>query len=237
MKKRLFNGILAITCLFSMASCDGVEFINSVIEDGLLGNSTVYITNEAGDVDTLAFTSSVADDFSKTVNDITSVATIDLSANVDLTSNDLAFPFMAFQFADTTTGSYALDHLLTVERLYHFNFDTLSSILAGPSGTNLIVIAMSDTAWYISDAGNINVSAYPAVGFMLEGTLNNVSAYYITQSNIDRLNQAIDNGTMVSPNEFIHPVTMSGNFSSRRAAIIHNLVNNAFVNGGLKNKK
>lgn len=237
MKKHFFNGILAISCLFSLSSCDGIEFINSVIEDGLLGNSTVFITSDGDNVDTLAFTSSVSDDFSKTVDDITSVATIDLSANVDLTSNDLAFPFMAFQFADTTTGTYTLDHLITIERLYHFNFDTLSNILAGPSGTNLIVIAMSDTAWYISDAGTITVNTYPEVGFMMEGALNNVSAYYITQGDIDRLNDAIDNETIVSPNDFIHPVTLNGSFSSRRAAIIHNLVNNAFTNGGMTNKK
>ena len=134
-------------------------------------------------------------------------------------------------------GSYNVDQVLTQELLYNFNFDTLAKIIRDPAGFNIVAIAVSDTAWYISNTGSIVLSNYPSVGHELEGSFNNVGAYYFTESDVDRLNEAIENGAAFNMADYFHPVTITGTFTSRRANLIHSLIEEAFFKGGLCNLK
>lgn len=242
MKKRLLSLLAGVFAILSLSSCEDLGIISDIIEEGLFGEATVYITNTDQDnnstVDTVKFASSVVDNFTivDDASETSTIATIDFCAQVDLSNAALAFPFMAFQVSDTATGSYTVNEFLTTERLRNFNFDTLASIIRSPAGFNLVVIALSDTAWYISNSGAINISEFPAVGYTVKGTFNNVKAYYVTQSDIDRINDDMMNtGQMIDLDGYLPQVTLTGSFSSRRTTIIHDLVQQAFYEGGLSN--
>ena len=237
MKKRLFLGFgaVAVACVAFFASCE-FGTVNTIIEEGLFGNANVTITDNDGS-EYIAYQSSIIDHFVK-VDDVTNqthVAAIDFSANVDLSKGELTFPFMAYQITDTLTDSYTCDQILTQERLNNFNFDSIAALLRDPSGFNMLIIAVSDTAWYVSNSGSIVVSTFPSVGHEVQGSFNNVGAYYFTITDVDNLAVALDNGAEFNLNQFFHPVTITGSFNSRRAAVIHDLVEEAFFNGGLCN--
>lgn len=242
MKKRLFSGLFAaFACMMSLTSCDDLQLIGEIATEGLLGNATVVITgggyysNDSTNVDTVKFKSSVTDCITKTTDsgDVF-VATLDFCANVDLTNANLSFPFLAFQVVDTNAAVYPLGQMLTLSRLQNFCFDSIASLIREPAGINMLVIAVSDTSWYIAHSGDIVVTTYPAVGHLMQGTFNNIGAYYFTQSDVDRLNDDINNRVMItSIEEYFHPVTMTGTFASRRANISE-LVQRAFYQGGLK---
>ena len=228
MKKRLFYGITMIAAIFTLASCE-IDSVTDAITEGIFGSASVTI-NDNGSTQELSYESSVVDCFIGENN----VSTLSFSCNVDLSNSALVFPFMAYQFSDTTTGTYTCTQILTEQFLRGFNFDTLASVISCASGVNIVAIAVSDTAWYISNGGTISVSDYPWYGGNVEGTFNNITAYYFTQSDIDRLNADLDNGGTFNLNAYGRQVTLNGTFASRRYAIIHTLIENAFgPNGGL----
>lgn len=241
MKKRLFSGIFALACMFSLTSCDDLELFGSVVTDGLLGNATVVITgggyysNDSTNVDTVKFKSSISDCIVKVVDSSeVNVATLDFCANVDLTNANLSFPFLTFQVVDTTAAVYPLGQILTLSRLQNFCFDSIASLVREPAGVNMMIIAVSDTSWYIAYSGDITVTTYPAVGHIMQGTFNNIGAFYFTQGDVDRLNEDVNNGAIITSIEsYFHPVTMSGSFSSRRANLSE-IIQRAFYQGGLK---
>ena len=236
MKKVLFLGAAA-ALMMSLSSCDE-NFVIGGLEEGLLGNASVVIDGEGyyNGTDTVTFSSSLADIFGRETEDTIHFSTLSLCANVDLANENLSFPFLAYQLRDTTTGVYPMETILTTQRLRNFNFDSIVEVLMQPSGFNCVVIAVSDTAWYISNSGNLNVSDFPSVGHNLEGTFSNIGAYYFTISDVERINENMDAeiaaGTFSLDNYF-HPVTINGQFSSRRYVIIHDLVQWAFTEGNL----
>ena len=235
MKKRIiFSALAACAILFS--ACD-TTIISDAIDEGFLGDADVVITGGGyyGN-DTVHFESSIVNGFYLEDSMTSIVATIDFCANVDLVTAELAFPFLGFQINDTTSGVYQMSEILTVDRLRNFNFDSLAILLRQPCSYNLMVIAVSDTSWYVSNSGSLTVNSYPIVGLMMEGSFVNVGAYYFTQSDVERLNDNMDAeltaGTFDLTNYF-HPVTINGTYSSRRTTIADNLIRDAFYNGGL----
>ena len=237
MKKHLLFGIgtLAIACVAFFASCDP-ESLTTVMEEGLYGSANVTITDNNGSQN-IGYQSSIIDHFVKEdpVSGQTYVAAIDFSANIDLSKGELTFPFMAYQITDTIVASYPCDQLLTEQRLHNFNFDSIAALISNPSGFNMMVIAVSDTSWYVSNSGSINITSFPTVGNVVQGNFNNIGAYYFTMSDVERLNDALENGADFNLNQFFHPVTITGTFTSRRTTVIHDLVEEAFYNGGLTN--
>ncbi len=237
MKKSLFFGfgVLAIACVALFTACE-IESVSSVIEEGLFGSAQVTV-NDGESTQSLSYESSIIDYFTKedTATGQTYVAAIDFSANIDLSQADLQFPFMAFQITDTVPGNYTCDQILTEQRLHNFNFDSIAALIRDPSGFNMVIIAVNDSSWYISNSGSIIVNTFPAMGHNVEGTFNNVGAYFFTTADVESLSAAIESGSEFSIYDYIHPVTISGSFTSRRAAVVHTLVQEAFYNGGLCN--
>lgn len=238
MKKSLLWGAAAALVL-SLSSCDE-GFIIQATQEGLLGSAEITITGQNGfysNDTTINFSSTIADKIDTVFNDPDTAmcATIDICANIDLQKQELAFPFMGFQVTDTNTGTYTLSQVLTAERLRNFKFDSIADIFFNPSGCNVMLIAISDTAWYISDGGTITITQYPGYGRNMKGTFNNVNAYYFTISDIERLN---DNWESIAANglnlsDYFEPAVINGEFNSRRYAIIHDLINAAYHNRGL----
>jgi hypothetical protein len=236
MKKSLLLGAAALV-MMSLSSCDEGLIVDAV-EEGLLGSAEITITGQNGyfsNDTTIHFASTIADNIDSVVDNQAIKATIDIFANVNLREQSLAFPFMGFQVSDTTTGTYTLSTVLTAERLHNFKFDTIADIFFTPSGFNVLLIAISDTAWYVSNGGSITITEYPGYGHNMRGTFNNVDAYYFTISDIQRLNDNWDdiqaNGLVLS--DYFDQATINGEFNSRRYAMIHDLINAAYTNRGL----
>lgn len=234
MKKSILFGAFT-ACALMFASCD---FFGQAVQEGALGDAQVIVNAGDNGIDTLDFVSSVANAFVLEDQDNVKIGTIDLCANVDLEKSQLNFPFMGIQINDTNSGVFTIDEVLTVDRLRNFNFDTIAKLLRQPSTLNFIVLAENDTAWYLTESGNITVTEFPAVGYLVKGSFTNVNAYYFTKWDVDRLNDNMDAeiaaGTF-SLTTYFHPVTMSGTFNSRRTTLADRLIEEAFFNRGLCN--
>ena len=236
MKKSLLFSAVALL-MMSLSSCDENLLIDAV-EEGLLGSAEITITGQNGyysNDTTIHFASTITDNIDTVIENQAVIGTIDIFANVNLREQALAFPFMGFQITDTTTGTYTLSNVLTADRLRDFKFDSIADIFFNPSGLNVLLIAVSDTAWYISNGGTITITEYPGYGHNMKGTFNNVDAYYFTSSDVKRLNDNWDdiqaNGLVLS--DYFDQATINGEFNSRRYAMIHDLINAAYTQRGL----
>jgi hypothetical protein len=247
MKKITLFGVV-VTMAMMMASCDDLNLNNLFSDDDVLGdiigNATVVISRngaEGPQTDSIRFISSITDVFDVTVGDMKSeqgASTIDISANVELNDAnvELEFPFMYFRLGDTVSGVYPMDTIVTLDLLQGLNFERLVDVLADPAGGNMVLIAENDSCWYITYSGNLTVAQYPTVGKLVEGTFNGIGAWYITQSKVNELNDDINNYNLahIDDLEYYFPrVTLTGNFSSRRWALIHSIFDAAFTNGGI----
>ncbi len=236
MKKSLLFSAVALL-MMSLSSCDEGLIIDAV-EEGLLGSAEIIITGQNGyysNDTTIHFASTITDNIDTVIENQAVIGTIDIFANVNLREQALAFPFMGFQVSDTTTGTYTLSNVLTADRLRDFKFDSIADIFFNPSGLNVLLIAVSDTAWYISNGGTITITEYPGYGHNMKGTFNNVDAYYFTSSDVKRLNDNWDdiqaNGLVLS--DYFEQATINGEFNSRRYAMIHDLIDAAYTHRGL----
>ena len=236
MKKSLLFSAVALL-MMSLSSCDEGLIIDAV-EEGLLGSAEITITGQNGyysNDTTIHFASTITDNIDTVIENQAVIGTIDIFANVNLREQALAFPFMGFQVSDTTTGTYTLSNVLTADRLRNFKFDSIADIFFNPSGLNVLLIAVSDTAWYISNGGTITITEYPGYGHNMKGTFNNVDAYYFTSSDVKRLNDNWDdiqaNGLVLS--DYFEQATINGEFNSRRYAMIHDLIDAAYTHRGL----
>ena len=236
MKKSLLFSAVALL-MMSLSSCDENLLIDAV-EEGLLGSAEITITGQNGyysNDTTIHFASTITDNIDTVIENQAVIGTIDIFANVNLREQALAFPFMGFQITDTTTGTYTLSNVLTADRLRDFKFDSIADIFFNPSGLNVLLIAVSDTAWYISNGGTITITEYPGYGHNMKGTFNNVDAYYFTSSDVKRLNDNWDdiqaNGLVLS--DYFDQATINGEFNSRRYAMIHDLIDAAYTHRGL----
>lgn len=236
MKKSLLFSAVALL-MMSLSSCDEGLIIDAV-EEGLLGSAEITITGQNGyysNDTTIHFASTITDNIDTVIENQAVIGTIDIFANVNLREQALAFPFMGFQVSDTTTGTYTLSNVLTADRLRDFKFDSIADIFFNPSGLNVLLIAVSDTAWYISNGGTITITEYPGYGHNIKGTFNNVDAYYFTSSDVKRLNDNWDdiqaNGLVLS--DYFEQATINGEFNSRRYAMIHDLIDAAYTHRGL----
>ncbi len=236
MKKSLLFSAVALL-MMSLSSCDEGLIIDAV-EEGLLGSAEITITGQNGyysNDTTIHFASTITDNIDTVIENQAVIGTIDIFANVNLREQALAFPFMGFQVSDTNTGTYTLSNVLTADRLRDFKFDSIADIFFNPSGLNVLLIAVSDTAWYISNGGTITITEYPGYGHNMKGTFNNVDAYYFTSSDVKRLNDNWDdiqaNGLVLS--DYFDQATINGEFNSRRYAMIHDLIDAAYTQRGL----
>lgn len=225
MKKAFYSFIGAIVCLLVFSSCD-TNFLTQ-----LLGNASVTISDPTsstyyGDSTKIEFSSSLTDIVAADSN--VAWSNLALCANIDLTTaNAITPPYLGITTTDTACQSYAVVCPVSFDSLAGFNAEGL---LSHSCGHNLFVLAASDTCWYLGRSGNIVISSFPAYGNLMEGTLNQVQAFYITQSKLDYLTDltnragqmdtaAISALASLDTNTFFKTVTFNGSFSSRRSAI------------------
>lgn len=217
---------MALIASLSLVSCDPEEIVNAISGNVSLTVSCEGVDNLYTDGQTLAFSSSVTD----VITDSATAEMIFLGANINLTESDasIAAPYLGFVIADTVTGTYQIDNVMTAENIAKF---TPQNFLTTVTGNNVFVIVASDTSLYIAKEGSLTLTSYPSVMFeTAEGTINNVKCYYATDSKmayIKNLLNAANAGdaaaiaTLASINveELFPTVTFNGSFSSRRMIV------------------
>ncbi|MBO7488914.1 MAG: hypothetical protein J6T88_01420 [Bacteroidales bacterium] len=248
MKKSTFFVSFILLAMFAFTSCEEMSIdFDDLTSDALVGNAAIEITHNGTDgivTDSMNFKSSIADAFDLSDFDsnlVEGYSTVSISANVNLNDAniELAFPFMYYRINDTLAGTYEFDTILTIEMLHNLNFDTLVNVLANPDGGNMILIAENDSCWYITFDGSLVVTQYPTVGHLIEATVNNASAWYVTQSKVNELSADIDNMNLAHLNdlEYYFPrVSLTGAITSRRWAVTQTIFNTAFRQGGISSK-
>lgn len=226
MKKNILLAAIAAILLFAFSSCEG--FLEQI-----LGSADIVLNDPQGGtfyapdgpaVDSLHFSSSVSDAIA--TSDTTS-GYLTLGANIDLTQADvLAYPYLGVNVSDTLAGVHALDSI-TLETLYRLN---VGNLLTSIANTNLVVLAVADTAWYVSCGGTVDVTTLGTYGHLTEGQLLDIQMFYLTQSGIDHISDLMDRAANLDPtavaelanfnfNTFFPKVTLTGNYSSRRMNI------------------
>lgn len=242
MKKNLLWGAAAALVL-SFSSCDDPSLITQMVQEGLLGSAEITISGQNGYYDnneTVNFSCAIMDSIQQVVIeeenfDTNYVSTLSLFANYDLQKSELTFPFMGFQFTDTAAGTYTFSKVLTADRLRNFNFDTIADIVFNTSGFNVLLIAITDTSWYVSDGGSLIITEYPATGHNMKGRFENVDAYYFTKTDVERLEEHLDDANLDQLlNTYFHHAAISGEFTSRRyPTLIKKIIDEAYKNRGL----
>ncbi len=232
MKKTIKTLALAALATFAMSSCDEID--PTIIND-MFGHANLTIIEADGSVDTVNFESGISDVIFKSflpgdtlyIDD--SIVVVDegvtihsaatLAANMDFSSeNVLTYPYMAVMTNDSIAGTYAVTAILTNENLRDFQFNTF---VKDPTDCNIVAIALSDTSWYVSNSGNITISAYPTYGYMTTGSFDGVQAYYFTLSQLDAIKAILSENpeAEIDLNTYMSPVSLSGSFECRRAAV------------------
>lgn len=225
MKTKVYTLLCAITCMTLFASCD-TNFLGD-----LLGHSSLTIHDPSSstyyaDSTKIEFSSSLTD--CVTASDSASWSNLALCANIDLTlSSTIDPPYLGIATTDTLCHSYTVNNAFYFNNITDFNPEML---LSTNTGKNVFLLAASDTCWYVGYAGTIAIDTFPAYGSLMEGTMNQVQARYITQSQLDYLEDlttraeqmdraAITALAALDTNTYFKTVTFDGSFSSRRYTI------------------
>lgn len=233
MKKLICS--LCIAGAFLFAACDPNDFINDLVDQVFGEANVVLVDNNGGTIlfpngpgtDSLNFSSCVAN----AMVDST-MRTIFLSANVNLTESEvITYPFLGMQVNDTVARSYAFD---TLSKSKLTDFDVTEMLTTG-SNMNLLVLAVSDTSWYVSNGGTATIDTFPGYGKEIQGSFHNVEMWSLTQHSLDSLSHlnsraltgdpvAIATLATLNMENLFPRATMAGTFSSRRMNIT-NLLN------------
>lgn len=236
MKKRFFAIATAVAFALSFTACDGEEGLAELIEStNLTGHITLYTSNPSGAQqwganDTLTFKSAVTNVKFDTIQafDTTIAAHIDagtvMIATTDnvLTSGNnanITFPLAGINLRGNTATTYTIS--CPIDDIEFFRqFDTTgvmqmitSGIDLGGQVGNLFAVAVDSNHFYLGYEGSVVISSFGEEGSLVEGTVNNVRAIYVTDSQIEQL----ANGTLSSAD--LPTITFNGVISSRRTNI------------------
>ena len=177
--RHLFLGAaIALALLFT--ACTEEELNN------LAGNIKVSVTQADGTAaDSLIFQSSL--------NDEVDSATIILGMESKILTSGGAkvdFPFVGAKLMGISEDTYPITFPIS-DTNFLFHLDWTELITNSENAYNLLVVAMSENAYYIGATGSIEVEEYPEMGELLKGSVRNVEAYYITSAEIEELRTLI----------------------------------------------
>ncbi len=242
MKKRLTVVATAVACLFGFSACDDPLSIFDGTD--ILGHITLYTSNPSNGEqaynggDTLNFASAMcnvnvdsvyisAGEYSGSYD--VHVGTVMVGTTDNLITNDVAnitYPLCGLNVRDTVTGTFPIVCPVTdfgfFEYLDTTDYNSLitTGLSIGNAMGNLFVVAVAEDAYYLGYNGTVTISSYGKEGALVQGTLNNVDAIYVTAdqiSTIAHMSEA-ERATIDLATYFPH-LTFNGEISSRRANI------------------
>ena len=241
MKKTLFTLVMAALCMPMFTSCD----ISDILDSGALGTITLTTSQANGDQlyandSTITFKSGLCNinnrnitidvdtlgvDYDTTLLNV-NAGTIILGVNgVNVMENtaNIDWPLFGLNLRDTVVGNYLIR--VPVDDFAFLAFlDTTSINSLVASGLtfqsfpfNLFAVAVDKDHYYIGYDGSVSVTTFGSEGSMVEGTFNNVKAYYLTSDKIRELMalSPAEQAQTTLANE-LPSITFNGTFTSRR---------------------
>ena len=247
MKKSLYTILMAVACMMVFTSCDE-DLTDVFVNDDVLGSITLTTSNANGpqiygNDSTLTFKSALCNVNMRNVSINVNVDTLDFEydttlvnlnagaifvgvTGVNITENtsNIDWPVCGLNLRDTVPGNYFVCvPVTTFSFLDYIDTTSINKMITtglnfGDLPFNLFAVAAGREAYYIGYRGFVNVTAFGGNGTMVQGTITNMKAYYITLDQIrellvltpaERANTRLD--------ETLSSSTFNGNFSSLRA--------------------
>lgn len=240
--KRIFLTIAAVaTIAFGLASCEGVL-------EGVLGGVQLKASDAtAGEQyyangDSLNFNSSLCNVKFDTLS--VQLDTLGLDSliydldpgtimigstsglGLDGEEVEINFPLFALNLRGDEAKKYNIycpvDDLEFYQAISDIDVNSLisSGLTYKGEGINLFVVVVSEEAFYLGYAGDVNITKYGNEGSTVEGTVNNVKCYYV---NIKKLEQLVDMEpaqlATIDIDSYFPQITFNGKLKSRRVNI------------------
>lgn len=246
MKKNFFFAALAVAFMGMLTSCE--ENLTDIFNDSDALGTITLTTSQAGNGDqlygndtTITFKSGLCNvnhrdihididtlnvDYDTTLLNVNAGAIFVGVNGVNVVENtaNIDWPLFGMNLRDTVVGTY--NFFLPVRTFAFLNYlDTTSINSLIATGLtfetmpfNLLAVAANKDEYYIAYSGSVSVNTFGSEGTMIEGTFNNVKAYYVTTT---KLREMIDLGaeewnTRTLAQE-LPTITFNGTFTSRRA--------------------
>ena len=217
--------ITLLVCTTIFSSCSPEEILDKLFGEIQFTVSesteeTAYANNEI-----VKFKSSLTDMASLDSNSLNNIY---IGATIELTQADAVIaPYCGFQLVDTVATRYPISLPISIEEFAQFNAE---NILTSMMDTNVFIMAVNDTSWYVGYDGTIIVEEYPNYGYLATGSFEDIKAFYITKTDVDYIKdlvnrsmegdiEAIDLLATLTPNNIFPSITLNGSYSSRRANI------------------
>lgn len=245
MKKTLLSLLVAALCLPMFASCD--EDLSSIFNSDALGTITLTTSQAAngdqlyGNDTTVTFKSGLCNvdhrnihidvdtlgvDYDTTLLNVNAGAIYIGVNGVNVMENtaNIDWPLFGMNLRDTVVGTYLIRVPVNTFAFLHFLDTTSINSLVATGLTfqslpfNLFAVAANKDAYYIGYHGSVSVNNFGPDGTMIEGTFNDVKAYYITTEKIREMLalSPAEQATTTLANE-LPSITFNGTFTSRRA--------------------
>lgn len=141
-------------------------------------------------------------------------------------NHEIQFPLIGINLRDSLPGDYTINIPMTqgdfnfIDDLNENNWRyylTHNDIqIQGVDQANMMVIAPTDSTYYICYQGTIHISEFPVVGQRVKGSVN-VQAFYITNRQVELLSQ-MPSAARANINlpDYLPTVTLNGVFESPR---------------------
>ncbi len=244
--KKTFTAIcMAIAGMMALTSCEGTDITEILGGDDALGNITLTTSNPTGNQiyagdSTITFKSAIGNvnirqldididtmgaDFDTTMLNI-NAGTIFVGVNgANITANtaNINWPVCGINLRDTNTGTYLVSVPVdNFDFLEYIDTTSINSMIT--TGLNFqgrpsphFALTVHRDEYSIGYFGRIPVTSFPGAGEMVEGTINNVRAFYIT---LDQVRAILDMDPADRPANLVAAlpsITFNGTFSSLRA--------------------
>lgn len=231
MKKSFTTIALAVACMFGFSACDEADLEDILNSSNALGHITLTTADPSEGTqaynggENLNFKSAVChvfvDEHGVPIVDAGNifVGTTESVVNENVTTT---FPICGLKVYGHEAGDYAITCPVQsfdfIDQISHMGIYRLMrfGIVFANQPQNLFVLAASEDGYYIGYEGTIHVSQFGAEGELVEGTLDNVKALYITKQEFKAIaNMEPGDRPQDLTTQFPH-ITFNGEISSRR---------------------
>ncbi len=247
MKKSIFALATAVACMFAFSACTPEEenqllqLANDALDNealgcialkatnpqnGAFGANPQYILDYVTSGDSIKFNSAMCDTTFTYDDTVLYPGVLFLGGNIQTSPLHINFPLLGINLRDSTHTTYPISiptgDFSFIDQLNENNWRyylTNNNISVG----HMMVIAVSDTGYYIGYDGTINNIEFTRVGTIINGTVD-IDAFYVTRSQLGQLRNipVIEREILTY---YLPTVHFSGKIASRRTVWVRQAVN------------
>lgn len=248
MKKSILTIATAVACMFAFNACSPEDeaqiqqLADNALQNEVLGSIALKVTNPQNGLfgsnpenilayvasgDSMKFNSAMCDTtFTYDGMDVYP-GVLFIGGNIQTNPAKINFPLLGINLRDSIHTDYEISvptgDFSFISQLNENNWRyylTNNDISVG----NMMVIAVSDTGYYVCFNGNIHVNQFSAVGTIVSGSVEDVKAFYITKTQLGML-LSIPETQRQALTHYLPTVDFNGVISSRRTVWVREIVN------------